>query len=126
MADLPDHHDDALEGPQVRGESPRGRAAHECGFEAVQGGSIEPGLPSGPAGAAQARRAVLLPRLIPAAGGFARHAQLANDISLTLASGKQQSRPLSSRFQSGEIASSAKGGRHGGSVAHPSANVTIL
>lgn len=126
MADFPDYRDDPLERPQVRGEAPLGRAAHERGLQPLQGRGVEAGLPTRAAGATQARRAVHPPSLVPAAGGLARHAQVAHDVGLTLATGKQLRRALPACFQSSEIPSGAKGGRHEGIVADSPAYVTIL
>jgi len=126
MADFPDYRDDPLQGPQVGGEAPFGRPTYKRRFEALQRGGIEPWLAAGAAGPAQPCRSLRPPRLVPSAGGFTGHAQLADDAGLTLATRIQVCRPQSSGFQSSKITSGTKGGYHARIVAHPSANVTIL
>ena len=126
MTHFPNYRDDALQRPQVRGEAPRGRPADERRLKALQGGGVKAGLSAGAAGPAQAGRAVRPPRLVPSAGGLAGHAQSADDVGLTLATGKQLRRALPARFQGCEIPSDAKSGRHEGIVAGSLADVTIL
>ena len=126
MTDFPDYRDDPLERPQVCREAPRGGTADEGGLQPLQGDGVEARLSAGAPGPAQAGRAVRPPRFVPAAGGLTGHAQLTHDIGLTLAAGKQLRRAVSARYQSGEIPSGAKGGRHEGILAGPLAYVTIL
>ncbi len=126
MADFPNYRDDPLQRPQMGGESPFGRATHECRFETLQRDCIEPRLATGAARPAQPSRPMVPPRRVPPAGGFTGHTELADDVGLTLAARKQSGCALSSGFQSREISSGAKGGRHGRIVACSPVNVTIL
>jgi len=126
MTDFPDYRDDPLQGPQMGGEPPIGRAAHKRRFEALPRRGIEPRFATSAASPAQPRRPVLPPRLVPPAGGLAGHPQLVDDVGLTLAARKQLAGALSSSFQGGKVTTGAKGGRHGRIVAHSSRYVTIL
>lgn len=126
MTDFPDYRDDPLERPQFGGIAPFGRTADEGGFESLQRRGIESGFPAGAADPAQARRAVRPPRFVPTAGGLAGDVQFAYHIGLTLTAGKQLRRAVPARFQSCEIPSGAKSGRHEGIVAGLLADVTIL
>ncbi len=103
MAGPPNHPGDPLQGPQVRGEAPRGGTFQQGRLQALARCPIQAGFAPGSAWTFQSQTTVATPGTIPAVRGRATDLETADNLSLWVALAKQSGGFHPTGFQGREV-----------------------